>query len=119
MPEFTMLPDGSRERRLVKPLLLGDRSIDVLRLRPPRYKEIMQLGDPSSLIVLSSAVLPSHDMSVVSSYIDALVVDEQGIAVSPSILEHADYRDALALKDAVLDFFRKASASTLTGTPTP
>jgi hypothetical protein len=119
MPDFVVLPDGTRERRLVKPLQSYDqRAIEVVRLRPPRYRDIMRLGDPSSLVIMNGAVLPQNDFSVIAGYFDALLIDERGDAIRAATLEEADYRDVIALKDAVLDFFRQASASTSTGTPT-
>jgi hypothetical protein len=119
MADFVVLPDGTRERRLVKPLQSFDqRAIEVVRLRPPRYRDIMRIGDPSSLVIMNGAVLPQNDLSVIAAYFDALLIDERGETIRASLLEEADYRDVIALKEAVLDFFRQASASTSMDTPT-
>lgn len=120
MPDsFTIDPDGSRTRKLSKPILAhGGREISVIRLRPPKYRDIMNLGDPSALVVLSNAVLPSEDLTTVERYIETLAVDDAGAAIDPGLLEQIDYRDAIALKDAVVSFFKAASSASSTP-PTP
>ena len=110
---FIVEPDGSRVRSLVKKITGHDGEISVIRMRPPSYKEIMTYGDPSAVIVLPNGVLPHEDMGLVETYLEKLS------GINALILNQLDYRDALALKDAVLDFFRRASASKSTSSPTP
>jgi len=120
MAKFKTNPDGSREVDLVAPITWADdQAVVAIRLRPPSYAEIMRHGDPSSLIVFAGAVMPQHDPAVIKAYVEVLAKDQHGNKVGPAIIERCDYRDALALRDAVLDFFETASASTSTTTPTP
>ncbi|PPQ42168.1 phage tail assembly protein [Rhodopseudomonas palustris] len=118
MAEFTRDPDGSRTRMLIKPIEgHGETVIKAIRLRPPRYRDILANGDPTQLIVMDGAALPQTDMGTVGKYIAALSLDAAGgDKVDPGLLEQLDYRDALALTDAVADFFSAASRS---ATPPP
>lgn len=112
-PAFTVRADGARVRDLIKPIRTHSGEDKSIALRPPKYREIMDFGDPSQLIAVSGGLIPHHDMSVVEKYIGNLS------GIDPGLLEQLDYRDALALKDAVLDFFQKASETVSTTAPTP
>ncbi|NEV79278.1 hypothetical protein DYI24_19800 [Rhodopseudomonas sp. BR0C11] len=111
MAEFTRDPDGSRTRQLIKPIAgHGEAVIKAIRLRPPRYRDIMAHGDPTQLIVMEGAALPNTDMGTIGKYIAALSLDAAtGDKIDPGLLEQVDYRDALALTEAVEDFFKAAS----------
>lgn len=109
---FTIGSDGSRTRKLIKPIVGTDGEITSVVLRKPKYREIMQFGDPSSLLVMDGAVLPHEDMGVVEKYMNVLSGDQNGTKIIPDLLNQVDYIDALALKDAVLSFFLKAEVTT-------
>ncbi|AVT76639.1 hypothetical protein RPPS3_25760 [Rhodopseudomonas palustris] len=115
-PEFTRDPDGSLTRTLIKPIQgHGDKVITAIRLRPPRYSDIMAHGDPTQIIAMVGALLPQTDMGIVAKYIAALSIDAAtGDKIDPGLLEQTDYRDALALTEAVKDFFRAASQTPTT-----
>lgn len=117
--EFTRDTDGSRARTLIKPIVgHGDKVIKVVHLRAPRYRDIMAHGDPTQLIVMDGAALPNTDMGTIGKYIAALSHDAAtGDKIDPGLLEQVDYRDALALTEAVKDFF-KAASRTSTASPT-
>ncbi|MCG6204199.1 hypothetical protein LPW26_06100 [Rhodopseudomonas sp. HC1] len=116
---FTVGPDGSRLRVLVKPIEAhGERKIELIRLRQPGYREIMSFGDPAAMIVLQNAMLPHEDMGIIEKYIAALATDDAGNKIDPGLLGQVDYRDALALKDAVLDFFKPAALTSSSKPPT-
>ncbi len=115
---FTITDDGGRARNLLRPIRGPQGEIDAIRLRPPKYREIMTYGDPTTLIVMDGAMLPTQDMGVVEKYIDALIQDDSGNVMMPALLQQLDYRDALALKDAVLDFFTVAASTTSSTPPT-
>lgn len=106
---FTVGPDGSRIRTLVKPIEGHSGKIELIRLRQPGYREVISFGDPNALIMLSNAALPHEDMGIIEKYIAALATDAAGNKIDPALLNQVDYRDALALKDAVLDFFKPAA----------
>jgi hypothetical protein len=116
---FTVGSDGSRTRTLVKPIEAhGGRMIPLIRLRQPSYRDIMNFGDPAAMIVMQSSLLPHEDMGIIEKYIAALATDEAGTVIDPGLLNQMDYRDALALKDAVLDFFKPAALGTPSRSPT-
>jgi hypothetical protein len=98
--------DGSHVRTLVKPIRGHAGEIKVIRLRMPRYVDIMTYGDPTMLIVVSGGAMPDVNPEIVRKYVETLCDCEAGL------LEQIDYRDALALRDAVLGFFKMASAKT-------
>lgn len=106
-PRFTVDENGARIRKLHRPIKgYNSQMIDEIKLREPKYRDIMAFGDPSALIVMEGGVLPHDDMDLISRYISALSGLDGGL------LEQVHYVDALALKAAVLDFFRSASAAT-------
>src|SRR4051794_33842460 len=107
---FTLEPDGTRVRKLVRPIRGHEGEITELRLRPPKYGEYMRLGDPSALVVVDGGVMPTEDSRVIEGYLETLVP-----AAHSPLLAQLDYRDAVALKRAVIDFFRETSANTSTG----
>ena len=107
---FTTNVDGSRSRKLITPIQGGgDQPIDVIRLRQPKYRDVMAFGDPSSMILMAGAMVPNDDMAIVTKYLETLATDGAGEVLNPGLLQQLDYRDAIALKDAVLDFFKAAS----------
>ncbi len=116
---FTIDPDGSRVCRLHKPIRAhGSRTIEIVRLRPPKYSDVMTFGDPAAMIVFNGAILPHEDMGIVERYIGTLVQDDKGDVLDALLLNQLDYRDALALKDAVLSFFKAAASETSSTPPT-
>lgn len=107
---YTIGPDGSRVRKLFKPIEGHDGKIDTIILRRPKHREVMTWGDPAALIVMRDAMLPHEDMGIVASYLDALCGDATGKKLDPALLDQLDYIDTLALKDAVISFFKAAEA---------
>lgn len=100
---YTIEEDGSRLRKLLKPIVGHNGAIDSIRLRKPTYRDIMNMGDPEVLVVMQGGVLPQIDMMQIEKYIVTLS------GVDCLLLEQMDYMDALALRDAVRSFFRTAS----------
>jgi len=105
-PAFTVSQDGSRVRQLLRPIEGHTAPLSAIKLRKPRYLEIMAYGDPCSLILMAGSALPHEDMDIVRKYLEALSVDMSGEKIDPTLLEQLDYVDALALKDAVTSFFK-------------
>ncbi len=112
MAGYTIAPDGSRVRKLLKPIVGSEGEITSIILRKPKYREIMQFGDPASLILMDGAAMPHEDMGVVEKYVNSLSGDQTGAKIIPDLLNQLEYQDALALKDAVLSFFKPAEVST-------
>lgn len=99
-PAFTVELDGSRVRKLVKPITTHTGPLGVIKLRKPTYRDIMSNGDPETAIIVQGGYVPQLDMVIIERYIASLS------GVDPLLLEQIDYLDALALRDAVRSFFR-------------
>lgn len=104
-PAFTVEADGSRVRKLVKPIVAHTGNIDVIKLRQPKYRDVMTHGDPETLVVVQGGYVPQIDMTLIERYIITLS------GIDPGLLEQVDYRDALALRDAVRSFFQNAPST--------
>ena len=102
-PAFTVENDGSRVRKLLKPIETHTGKLDVIKLRKPTYRDIMSLGDPEQIVFVSGGYVPQIDMAQIEKYIVSLS------GIDALLLEQVDYVDALALRDAVRDFFRQRS----------
>lgn len=100
-PAYTIEADGSRVRKLVKPIIGHTGAIDTIKLRKPSYRDVMTHGDPETLVVVQGGYVPQIDMTLIERYVNTLIV-----GVDPGLLEQADYKDALALRDAVRSFFQ-------------
>lgn len=104
-PAFTINADGSRTRKLVAPIQGHPTAenphgkIVSITLRKPRYRDIMQNGDPETLVVVQGGYVPQTDMVLIERYIVTLS------GIDPGLLEQVDYKDAIALRDAVKSFF--------------
>lgn len=99
-PAFTIEADGSRLRKLVKPIVGHTGPIESIKLRKPNYRDVMTHGDPETLVVVQGGYVPQIDMTLIERYINTLS------GIDPGLLEQADYKDALALRDAVRSFFQ-------------
>jgi len=100
---FTVDPDGSRVRKLLKPIIAHAGTIESVRLRKPNYRDIMTMGDPETLVVVQGGYVPQIDMVQIERYIVTLS------GIDPLLLEQMDYMDALALRDAVRSFFQRVT----------
>lgn len=99
-PAYTIEADGSRVRKLVKPIISHTGPIEVIKLRKPSWRDVMTHGDPETLVVVQGGYVPQIDMTLIERYINTLS------GIDPLLLEQADYKDALALRDAVRSFFQ-------------
>jgi hypothetical protein len=102
-PVFTVEADGSRVRKLLKPIISHNGTVDTIKLRKPTYREVMTIGDPETLVVVNGGYVPQIDMVLIERYIGTLS------GIDPALLEQADYMDALALRDAVRSFFQRVT----------
>lgn len=97
---FTIGANGERRRRLAGPIRAhGGKTIEEIVLRKPRYRDIMDHGDPTAYVLVEGGAVPQTDMVTIEKYIVALS------GIDPGLLEQIDYTDALALRDAVKSFF--------------
>ena len=96
---YKIADDGAHVVPLSKPLTSHQGQLTELRLRPPTFKDFMDLGDPSTLILGTGAMIPQDDFDIIKSYIVRLS------GVDELLLGPASIRDAKAMRDAVKDFF--------------
>lgn len=98
-PRYVTEQDGVK-RKLVKPITVhGGAVLSEIKLRRPRYRDVMDNGDPTALILVEGGMVPQIDMMIIERYIVALS------GLDALVLEQLDYLDALALRDAVRSFF--------------
>jgi hypothetical protein len=109
---FSIGPDGARIVPLEKGLAGHNGFVKELRLRPPTYRDFMDLGDPTTLIVSANAMVPHDDLDTIRSYAERLCDSD------PLLMEKLTLRDAMALRDAVKSFFSAGSANASTTSPT-
>jgi hypothetical protein len=105
---FTATADGGREIPLEKPIIGHQGQITHIRLREPTFKDFVELGDPTTLVVTQHAVFPQDDMAIIRSYIERLA------SVDTGVLGTATFRDAMAMRDALKDFFLSTPSTTST-----
>jgi hypothetical protein len=110
-PSFTIAPDGARVVALEKGYEGHEGLVRELRLRPPTYKDFMELGDPTVLIVSANAMVPQDDLVTIRRYAEELS------GGNPILMDRLTLQDALALRDAVKSFFSEKSANTSTISP--
>ena len=109
---FRIAADGSRVVPLEKGVIGHGGQVSEVKLRPPTYRDFMDLGDPTTLVVSANAMVPHDDLDTIRGYIER-IGDLDAI-----LMEKVTLRDAMALRDAVKSFFTAGSASASTTSPT-
>jgi len=78
-------------------------------LRPPKYADIMMLGEPAAFARSDGGmVYQAEKENVIQGYIERLLIEPK----DPLLLIQLDLIDTLQLKDAVHDFFAAARQAT-------
>ena len=97
---------------LLVPILWGSNKIQQLVFREPKMSDIIEFGEP--IIYTRSAngaAVAIENMDAIGGYARSLLVEPFG---GGGLIDHLELPDALAVKDAITDFFsdarRKASA---------
>ena len=109
---FKTEADGTRVVALEKPYEGHHGMITEIRMRPPTFKDFIELGDPTVLIVVARGMVPQEDLATIAKYIARL-----GGGDTARLETNGTLRDAMALRDAVKSFFDRASASGSTAPP--
>ncbi|WP_316172145.1 MULTISPECIES: hypothetical protein [unclassified Bradyrhizobium] len=90
---------------LLEPIEGGRGQIKEVVLRPPKYRDIAALGEPSAYARSDDGLMFTSDKDeVVHGYIERLLVEPQDAA----LLEQLGLADALKLREAVHGFFQAA-----------
>lgn len=100
---FDVMPDGSHVVQLSKPITTHDGQTTSIRLREPKYRDVMRNGDPETLILVEGGVVPQSDWPAIERYLTVLS------GIDAGLLEQVHVRDVFKLKAAVLGFFRAAT----------
>jgi hypothetical protein len=92
--------------KLSQPKTFGDVTISEITLRDPTYGELFEIGPPATFVVVREAGGGFEQVaeSVVKVWIERLA------DVDPNYLPSLHWEDGIALREAVLDFFRAAMA---------
>ncbi|MDT3687075.1 MAG: hypothetical protein RO009_18765 [Pseudorhodoplanes sp.] len=109
---FTVADDGSRIVTLEKAITSHSGPVAQLRLRSPTFADFMAVGDPTTLIVAHNSIIPHDDLETIKAYTVRLS------GVDEILLNQLTLKDALAVREAIKDFFKAGSASTSTNLPT-
>lgn len=96
MPKIVKLSESKR---------FGDVTIGEITLRDPRFGDFVDLGFPVTYVaVKDGGGFEQETPSVIRDWIERLYDGD------PNVLASLNLRDTLALRDAVVDFFREARA---------
>lgn len=89
-------------------ITLGSKEINIKEMvfRQPKMSDVIKCGDPSILTrSADGAVLMIENMEAIAAYARELLVEPFG---QGSLIDHLALPDALAVKDAITDFFSEA-----------
>lgn len=87
-------------------------AIAFIELREPRYRDYMDLGLPVTWVSMGDGGYEQETPQLVDAWIERLA------DIDPNFLELLPLVDAMALRDAVMDFFREARRTLATGRKT-
>lgn len=91
---------------LTAPIAWGSNEIKQMVFRQPKMSDVIACGDPS--IVTRSgdgAVIVIENMDAIAAYARSLLIEPFGAG---AMVDHLVLPDALAVKDAITDFFSEA-----------
>ena len=91
---------------LEEPITGHEGPITQIVLREPRYREITAIGKVSNYGHANGTVFEVENDEAIRKYIEACLVSPK----SASLLEQLCMADTFRVREAVLDFFRQASA---------
>ena len=88
--------------KLTEPLDIGGERIAQIALREPKFGDYLDIGMPVTYIVVKDGGFEQETPGVIRDWIERLYDGD------PNVLLKLNLRDTLALRDAVVDFFREA-----------
>jgi hypothetical protein len=103
------------EIKLVEPIKTHDGEAKVVILRPPKYADVFALGEPQAFAVdpNTGMMFTTDKDEVIEKYIERICIEPK----DSNWLVQCGLADSLALRDAVLGFFRDARAARTTASP--
>ncbi|MDX3805293.1 MAG: hypothetical protein QHC89_02580 [Bosea sp. (in: a-proteobacteria)] len=97
---------------LSAPIAFGSKEINIEQMvfRQPKMSDVIKCGDPSILTrSADGAVLVIENMDAIAAYARELLIEPFG---QSALIDHLALPDALAVRDAVTDFFSEARRTT-------
>ena len=100
---------------LEKPIM-GHRPYRQLEFREPKFRDLMELGDPYIWVPAGNDYSRRlDDTQIIAKYAERLLV-EDGKAGDPLILDQLGVADTRKVREAIVDFFQPAAATAASST---
>ena len=101
--------------KLDKPIM-GHRPYRQLEFREPKFRDLMELGDPYIWVPAGNDYSRRlDDTQIIAKYAERLIV-EDGKAGDPLILDQLGVTDTRKVREAIVDFFQPAAATAASST---
>lgn len=101
--------------KLDKPIM-GHRPYRQLEFREPKFRDLMELGDPYIWVPAGNDYSRRlDDTQIIAKYAERLLV-EDGKAGDPLILDQLGVADTRKVREAIVDFFQPAAATAASST---
>jgi hypothetical protein len=91
---------------LSRPITTHEGQVSTITVREPKGKDFFELGDPTTLVRTQHGLAEIRNDGVIEAYINRCVSVEAAL-----LANQLNLRDAMAVRDAVLDFFREEPAT--------
>ncbi|WP_345819931.1 hypothetical protein ABC766_27255 [Methylobacterium fujisawaense] len=96
--------------------IMGHRPYRQLEFREPKFRDLMELGDPYVWVPAGNEYSRRvDDTQIIAKYAERLLV-EDGKAGDPLILDQLGVTDTRKVREAIVDFFQPAAAAAASNT---
>ncbi|MGU3417650.1 hypothetical protein [Methylobacterium sp. D54C] len=96
--------------------IMGHRPYRQLEFREPKFRDLMELGDPYVWVPAGNEYSRRvDDTQIIAKYAERLLV-EDGKAGDPLILDQLGVVDTRKVREAIVDFFQPAAAAAASST---
>ena len=100
---------------LEKPIM-GHRPYRQLEFREPKFRDLMELGDPYIWVPAGNDYSRRlDDTQIIAKYAERLLVEDSK-AGDPLILDQLGVADTRKVREAIIDFFQPAAATAASST---
>lgn len=91
---------------LEKPIV-GHRPLRQLEFREPKFRDLMELGDPYVWVPAGEYSRRVDDMPAIEKYAERLLTDD-GKPGDPLVLDQLGIKDTRKVREAIISFFQDA-----------
>lgn len=96
--------------------IMGHRPYRQLEFREPKFRDLMELGDPYVWVPAGNEYSRRvDDTQIIAKYAERLLV-EDGKAGDPLILDQLGVSDTRKVREAIVDFFQPAAVAAASST---